>query len=299
MGLVRTVLKDEREAPAGYTLLVAVENPDPLEQLLRTARDLARGNDGELLVVSVVHKPVTSPFLLFTGDRIGEEFDEGRRALLDRAVSLADDVPTRRHLLVGSDVSDAVLRAAREGDADAILLGWRDRPRPSDIVLGATVDPVLRRAPCDVYVERVGTTANGLESVLVPTVGGPHAEAAADVAAAVAAANDATVTVVNLHPPNGTDDEIALARERVEETVEHLRDVDVERAVEPADDVASAIVESAEWHDLVVLGATRERRLRRRIVGSVAQQVVRDADPPVVVARRGSGGSLLSRLLGR
>ena len=303
MGDVRTVLKDEREAPTPYTLIVALANPAHLEQLLRTARDVARGNDGEIVLVSVVHKPANSPFMLFTGEHIGEAFDDGRRALLDRAASLPllEDVPVRRHLLVSDDVSDAVLRAVREADADAVLLGWRGRTSASDVVLGTTVDPVVRTAPCDVYVERVGTTADGLERVLFPTVGGSHAEAGAALARAIAAANDATVSVVSYLPPNPDEADRNAARELVEATASSIDDVDVETTVRAVDNVEASLVAAAADHDLVVLGATREGGVfrRRQVVGSVAEAVARQSDPPVVIAKRGDDRSIVDRLLAR
>lgn len=295
MAGARTVLKDEGAESVGYTLLVALANPAHVDQLMRTATDLA--DDGEVVVVSVIHKPVTSPFLLFSRGRIRAEFDEDRSPVLDRASAFAEDVPVRRHLLVSSDVSEALLRAVKESGADGLLLGLQDRPRPSDIVLGRTVDRVVARAPCDVFVERVGATADGVDAVLLPTVGGPHLRPATDLAGAVAGANDATVTVVSYVGSDADDAEWTAAREHVETAVGLLPDVDRETAVETTDNVTSTLVARADDHDLVVLGATRERTLRRRVVGSVAERVAREATPPVIIAKRRTERSLLERVL--
>lgn len=294
----RTIFADEPPDGDVYTVVVAVANPDTVDQLLRTAIDLASAHDGEVLAVSVVHKPLTSPFLLFSGERIREEYHDERALVLERATIFGSgtDVPVRRHLLVGSDVSEAVLQATRAGDGDALLLGWQDRTRPSDIVLGKTVDRVIARPPCPTYVERVGTTADGLDAILMPTVGGPHREAATDLVEAVARANDATVTVASFLPG---DDERARAdaTEHVAAAVDAIDGVACDRVVEPTDDVAASIVAAADDHDLVVLGATRERGLRRSVVGAVARRVAGDAAPPVVIARRGASPSLLERVL--
>jgi nucleotide-binding universal stress UspA family protein len=69
--------------------------------------------------------------------------------------------------------------------------------------------------------------------------------------------------------------------------------------VREAADAADAIVAAAEDHDFVALGATRERRFRNRVVGSVARSVGRRATPPVVIAKRPSGASLRERVFGR
>jgi len=297
MAGARTVFKDDPESARERTVLVALADPDRVDQLFRTARDLAGG--GEILVVSVIHKPVTSPFLLFSGGHIHEEYDDRRSPVLDRAAVLAEDaqVPVRRHLLVGSDVSEAILRASSESDADAILLGWQERPTASDIVLGRTVDRVVGRAPCDVYVERVGTTADRVNRLLLPTVGGPHLGPVTDLVGAVAAANDAAVTVVSYVSPDAGDGARAEARDHVETAAEMLPEVPREQRVGEATDVGAAVVEAAADHDLVALGATRERSLRRRVAGSVAGTVVREADPPVVIAKRARDRGFLDRVL--
>ncbi|WP_049922393.1 universal stress protein [Halopiger djelfimassiliensis] len=299
MGDVQTVIEDDSAPDQQYTLLVAIANPDHVTQLMRTAIDLAGDRDGQIRVVNVVHKPVTSPFILFSEERIKREFTDGQQAVLDEALAVASDssIPVQRSLLVGTDVSDALLSAVDDTDADALLLGWQERDRPSDVVLGTTVDPLIRRASCDVFVERVGTTADGMDTILLPTDGGPHIEPATDLAGAVARANDATVTVVSYVSPTAGDAERETARDHVALATDRLTDVPVDADVLETDDVADAIVTAGAEHDLITLGATREHRLRSRAVGSVAATVGQRATVPIVIAKRGSSGSLLERAL--
>ncbi|MFB6280579.1 MAG: universal stress protein [Haloferacaceae archaeon] len=300
MSDVRHVAGDDGPEP-GYAVVVAVANPDSVEQLMRTAIDLASDRDGRIRAVSVVHKPVTSPFLLFSDERIKREFATDRTAVLDRAVAAAEGagVPVDRSLLVGSDVAGAVRSAIEAADADAAVIGWRERSRPADVVLGTTVDPLLRRAPCDVFVERIGRTADGLDAVLLPTDGGPHVAPAADLAGAVARANAARVTVVSYVSPAAGADARDRAADLVAAAAGRLSGVTAETDVREADAVGEAIASAADDHDLVVLGATREGGLRTRVVGSVARTVGRRAAPPVVIARRGSDASLVDRALDR
>ena len=283
----------------GYTLVVAVSNPATVDQLMRTAVDLAADRDGGILAVSVVHKPPTSPFSLFSETRIKAAYADAQQAVLDAAVAAAadDPIPVRKRVLVGTDVADAIRSAVREAGADGLLLGWQEPPGAADVVLGTTVDPVLRRAPCDVFVERVGRTADGLEGILLPTVGGPHVPPATDLAGAVARANDASVSVVSYVSPDADDTERTEAREYVESATTRLEGVTVDAEVREAVAVTKAIEETAAGHDLVVLGATRERGFRRRVVGSVAAAIGETVTPPVVIAKRGPERSMLRRAL--
>lgn len=298
---VETVVEDDAASGRDYTVVVALDEPDPVEQLMRTAIDLAADRDGQIRAVTVVHKPATSPFLLFSDDRIKREFAGAENAILDAAVAAAEGspVPVRRSLVVGSNVSSTLRSVIAEAEADALVLGWRARPRPTDVVLGTTVDPLIRRGPCDVFVERVGTTADGLALICLPTVGGPHVDPATDLAGAVARANDAAVRVVSFVPPEADDADRAAAETHVAEATERLPGVEVEGGVEAAGDVAEALVAAADASDFVVLGATREARFRRGVVGSVAETVAQRVDPPVVIAKRRSTRSWLARRIGR
>ncbi|MFC6987977.1 hypothetical protein ACFQJD_03225 [Haloplanus sp. GCM10025708] len=71
-----------------YRLLVAVGNPDHVEQLMRTARDVAGDRDGEILVCSVVRQPQASPVSLYKDEVIKRDYGENEREIVDRAVEV-------------------------------------------------------------------------------------------------------------------------------------------------------------------------------------------------------------------
>lgn len=285
-----------------YTVLVAINKPDNAEQLMRTAVDLAVANDGRVHVVSVIHKHHTSPFLLFDDDYIKEEFSGDRERLVDRARAVAEEagVPVADSLLVGSSVSRSILDAIDEVDADAALLGWRGESKPSDIVLGTTIDPVVRRARCDVLVERVGLTASTVDSILLPTVGGPHAELATEVTGAIAARNDAVVDVLSVIEPDANDRSRDAATGHLDRSLELLPDsVETERLLIESEDIAETILEVGSDHDVIVLGATRQGALTRRIAGSIPQTVGAETDRPFVMTKRRPDRSRLGNLIAR
>lgn len=284
---------------ASYRIVVAVGNPSYAEQLVRTAVDLARGRDGEIHVVTVVHKPHNSPFSVFSDETIRTEFAGDRREILDRAVETAGGVvPVEGRVLVGTDVGRTLRSFVREIDADGLLVGWHGRPRRSEVVLGSTIDGLLHRAPCDVFVERIGPTANGVERVLLPVAGGPHVPLAAGVAGAIADANDATVRVLSVISPSATGRERERAEGHVSEATD-LLSVPTQTEIRESPAIDDAIVEAADECDLVVFGATRRGAVRRRLVGSIPQAVGRRSDRTVVIARRRSDPSILGRLFGR
>ncbi|ADD07641.1 UspA domain protein (plasmid) [Natrialba magadii ATCC 43099] len=280
-------------------ILVAVANPDHVEQLVRTAGDLAETTGAAVQIVSVVVKSPQSPFSMYSDERIIEQFSGNSRELLDKATAVAPDaVTTESELVVGRSVADGVLTQIAATDARAVVIGWQDRSGRTDAILGTNVDRLIRRAPCDLYVEQIGHEANGVESILLPVAGGPHVRPAATAAKAIAARNDASVHVLSVVAAD-VDDE--TARASVENAHTALREspgpaIETETQVREADEIVDGILDAAAAHDVLVLGATRQG-VMRRIVGSIPQSVVHRTDRTVILARAGEtvGGSVFDR----
>ncbi|RDI71476.1 universal stress protein [Halopelagius longus] len=288
----------------GGPVLVGLDDPAHVQQLVRTAGDLARLGDGTVRLVTVVVKPHDSPFGLFDDETIVREYGGDSRELVERADAPAD-VTVERDVVVARSPTRGLLKAVEKTDPSALLVGWRERSRRSDAVLGTTVDALVERAECDLYVERVGREADGVDSVLLPVAGGPHVDVAAMMAAAIAVRNDARVVVFSVAD---ADTDVAAATEFAEEGHRTLATVSgvepaVETVVREAANPTDAVGEEAANHDVVVLGATRRGALRRRLVGSVARRIVRRTDETIILARDGAvvGGPIhrLGELLRR
>jgi nucleotide-binding universal stress UspA family protein len=281
-------------------VLVGVESLDHVQQLVRTAGDLAHLGSGTVRVVTVAVKRTDSPFRMFSDETIVREFADRSHELLDRATT-PEGVTVEREVLVARSAAKGVLAAVEETDPAALVVGWRRQERRTDAVFGTTVDALVERAPCDLYVERVGQEANGVDSVLLPVAGGPHVETAARVATAIAARNDARVLVFSVGTPGDAGQFVAEGREALADA--DGPEVPVETATRESDDVTEAIVDESTAHDVVVLGATRQGALRRKLVGSVPRRVVDRTDRTVILARNGDvvGGPLhsLGRVLRR
>jgi nucleotide-binding universal stress UspA family protein len=284
-------MDDERfERP----VLVGVGNPEAAQQLVRTAGDLAALGEGTVRLVTVAVKPRDSPFGVFADETIVEEFAAESHALLE-SVTTPEGITLERDVVAGRSVAKGLLAAVEETDPTALVVGWHGRRRRSDAVLGSTIDTLVERAPCDLHVERVGREADGVESVLLPVAGGPHVDAAADAARAIAARNDARVLVLSV-ATDGTDTDIGEGF--VDEGRAALTGpgpaVEVSTAVGVAGDAADAIVAEASDHDVVVMGATRQGAIRRTLAGSVPRRVVDRTDRTVILARDGAtvGGPL-------
>ena len=117
-------------------IVVGVDDSEPSQRALDRAADLA-GYGSTLTVVSVARD----------GDRYAAgPLEKAREQLLRRHVSAT-------YLQPVGDPADELVDAARELEADLVVLGRRSRSLRR-LVLGSVSDAVVRRAPCDVLVVR-------------------------------------------------------------------------------------------------------------------------------------------------
>jgi APA family basic amino acid/polyamine antiporter len=266
-----------------YQIVVPIANPDNVEQLMSTATDIARDRNGEVLVLSVVDLPEQTPLAA------GQQYTDERRDVLNRAMATTDGgedgVPVSGTVRISHQIDRAILNTVDQYNSDAVLIGWGGwRSRRREVVLGSIVDTVVTEADCDVLVERIDLeTARTVESILLPTAGGPHADLAGEVARAIARATGARIELLRVVAP---DDDRANAEETVEDALTDFEDVTAEGTVIKNDDVVDAITERSGDHDLTVIGATREGLFQRLVFGAIPEQVGEGAESTVILARR-------------
>lgn len=269
------------------TLLVPVANPETVERLLDTAIDIARGRSMRIVVLHVVE--VSPQLPLSAGDSLIEEHGEEEQ-LLDDAVgqATAAGVSVESRMRYARDVATGIVGAVDVHDGDALLVGWRGRPRRRDVVLGSFLDRILGEAPCDVFVKRIRTPVGDIESILVPVAGGPHGKLAVELAGTIASQRDAKVHLLHVQQLTTSDSDQEDATALLDEYSFLLEDIDinVESTLLQSEHVAGTITDETANHDLTILGATREPFLRRMLVGSVAEGVGRAAVSSVILTRQ-------------
>jgi amino acid transporter/nucleotide-binding universal stress UspA family protein len=292
-----TVVTERVPSEADNQIVVPIANPESAPQLMRTATNIARDRNGEILVMSIVTVPQQTPL------SEGRNFIDDQRDVLDEAMAIAEDqdVPVSGTIRIGHDVAKAILNTVEQYDSDAVLMGWKGQHKSQrrDIVLGSNVDQVVQNADCDVLVERIGPDGGAAKSILVPTAGGPHAELAAEVADNIAHSNDATVEIVHVVRPDASESERTDAQEVLDEAKAEFSDettVTTEMLI--GDDVIDTIVERTGEHDLTIIGATREGLLQQFVFGALPEQVGWRSKSTIIMAKRNLGiTSRLSRWL--
>jgi len=301
--VIKTVYEEFPLEKGKFTILIPLANPFMAGNLIKFASLIARKREGRLVLLNVVRLPAQTP--LSSGSR----YIQASKKFISEFSELAD-VPTGSIIKIGHSVSEAILNAAEDVKPDLIVLGWRGRTYRRDFVLGSTIDPVILRAKCDAVVLRVGQEENleRIKNILIPTIGGPHATLAAEIAADIVSGHaimesegedeiqegngvkeknekteKGTITLMYVGEDNKDEEKANKVFEHAETVI---KGVTVEKKFAVSGNAVDTIVNEANKYDLILIGATEESFLKNFLRGVFPEKVVRKTKVPVAMTRK-------------
>jgi len=196
--------------------------------------------------------------------------------------------------------SDRIVEIAQADHAfDLIVIGTRGRTGVARWVLGSVAEHVVRHAPCSVLVARGRDEHAPFDHIACPVDFSDHAREAVHQATWLAARGGDGLSLWHVIDPRvlrgvATPDLVAdldrrasLELERWAARIEPAPPVALRcdiRVGDPADEVLAG-VEADDSIDLIAVGARSRTGIRRALLGSVAEKLVRHARCPVLVAR--------------
>jgi nucleotide-binding universal stress UspA family protein len=234
--------------------------------------------------------------------------------LADVRTRIHDEAGFEAEVSIGAGaVSPAIEEVVADLDADLVAMSTHGHGLMSRAWLGSVADELVRHCDVPILLVRPQTeeapdlTAEvPLSRVMIPLDGSELAEGALQAATSIGRAWNARFTLVRLvrYPQEAISaylpDSVRMAEEIVREGTlaaeEYLSGVEarlledgleVEHRVKVVNSVARGILKLAqeEETELVALASHGHGGLRRALLGSVADKVVRGAEQPVLVVR--------------
>jgi nucleotide-binding universal stress UspA family protein len=143
------------------TVVVPVVNSLSSERAVELACRLAEPQQAQILLVGVVEVPLSLPLDAgMPAQRLrAEEAIEVGAAICDQ-----HELPFDRVVIPARSAWEGIVRVARERRADLIVLGLDPKQRMPGEELSRNVAQVIRRANCEVIVDRPGHSLAGRES---------------------------------------------------------------------------------------------------------------------------------------
>lgn len=291
-------MMSQPQAEPRYHVLVAVGDREQLRPLLAVGCALARVRDGAVTLLCVTLDGARPDWLVVPEPPAASPRPETRP---EGAVEPCGDLPLNVLVRPGRDAGAVILATVRADPPDLLLLGWRGSPGRGRYLLGSTLDPIIRYAPCDVAVARandgpgapsgrdLAQVLGHVRRVLVPAAGGPNAPLALEMALHLSP--DAQVTALYVARDTLGQAEVALGYERLNTTLAPWAGGGrVQPKVVQAPGIIEGILtEAGAGYDLMLIGATRESFLDRVLFGNVPQAVAVRSSVPAIVVRHRAG----------
>jgi nucleotide-binding universal stress UspA family protein len=287
-----------------HKILCPIDFSPGSDRALHHAVELARHHQAELVIVHAWFLPpnVYASELAFPAvalDQLVRDVDRSLELAVGRAVQLGAPRVSGR-TLAGAAPGEIDRALAEDPSFDLVVIGTHGRTGVRRILLGSVAEKVVRHAPCSVLAVHDTDELRPFRSALCPI---DFSERSREAIALAGAILEPPATITLLHV--------------VEAPVSYAGDPHTDGFVEDLDRRAAALLErwAAEARaktgatvvtrsrvgapgvqtlsvlgddpgfDVVVIGSHGRTGLRRVLLGSVAEKVVRHAGRPVLVAR--------------
>jgi len=267
------------------SVVVALHNPDNVRTLLDFANPIARLRGRRLVAITAVVVPRQLPI------QEGLRWAHHRERLLKQAREYAAErgIDLKTDIVLSHHAHQGILAAAEQHRAEVLVMGWKGFTEARERIFGEVADHVIRHAPCDLMLLKVGADRE-FKSCLFPTAGGPHARLAAVFVNELAKAFEMTVTAAYVVPEGAPQQVRAAGEQWIEKTLAHVEDpVTVEKRLIESRSVVGGIAMASRDYDLVVIGAAKEPLFRKLLFGEIPEKVARFSPASVLVVKRYEG----------
>ena len=132
-------------------VLVALRDVQSVESLVALACQVSSGMEAELTALHVVEIPMATPI-----EADDEVLDHPGHEILEHARKYAAEHfsrPMAAKLLRARQAGEAIVGESQEQEVDTLVMGYHQPHTLGEILLGSTVQYVVRHAPCRVIVQ--------------------------------------------------------------------------------------------------------------------------------------------------
>jgi nucleotide-binding universal stress UspA family protein len=258
-------------------ILLPVVYPSEARDNLELAARLLHPK-GKLVALKVVRVPEESSL----SEGAGEAADS--RAALDEIRAMLPDPRFELKTLVrvSHRLSESIIESVATESADLLLLPWKGSARSEAFLFGRTIDRLVETPPCNLLVARVGDLSK-YKKILLPVRGGPYAEFALQIADQLALSFSGEITVLH------SEQRFVSAEFGEALYATFLRRLQfqprVKRLVTVQGNPHEVILQEAQRHDLVIIGASAGTEPQSFVLGPVVEQIARSTDKPLVVIK--------------
>ncbi|WP_267383317.1 chloride channel protein [Cyanobacterium sp. uoEpiScrs1] len=274
-------------------ILLPLANLDSATALFKIGAAIASQKQSELECLRIVKVPKHS------NPAQTSLANQPYRQLLQHLEKLGKNkgLPVHTQIRVAHDISQAILETIRDRHINLMILEWTEDSRTPGAVFGHVVDFLIRKAPCELVLVKLGDNhdvyPHNLDkdaTWLIPIAGGPNAQRAMELLPGLTGlynrSRSPIIWLCKVFSPDGDFPQY----QALEQTAQELKRT-LERLVIPlpirSQSVADAVVHlaTAENCDVVMLGVSREGLLEQVMYGNLPKTIARQVRSTVILVR--------------
>jgi nucleotide-binding universal stress UspA family protein len=279
-------------------IIVGVDDREGGRDAVALASTLTAFTGGELIAVRAYPyeaRPSRASVGGFEEDMRADAKEELERIVTESTAQ------ARRVIIGDTSPARALHRIAEDEDADLLVVGSTHRGQIGRVLVGGVTAGVLHHAPCPVAVAPLGyaTRAGRPTAIGVGYDGSDEARHALSMAGELAKASGAQVrilaavatpiraTTIAAYEPDWLDEAREESRAEVDEAQQVLERVGVSSSGDVVVGLpVEQLAELSHEVDLIVVGSRGWGPVRRLLLGSTSERLVREAACPVIAVPR-------------
>jgi nucleotide-binding universal stress UspA family protein len=280
-------------------MLIAVDGTESSRHALEQGLNLAKAEEGEVLLTSVV--PSYDGDLRLLGDKSAlTAMREPYEQALEQARALAEQAGVRAQAqLLEGDPVEELLVAAEEADVDCIAVGKRGSYYSDLIPVGSVASKIIHLSEADVLLVPPHKEVR-LHRILTPFDGSDHARFAAERAIDLSARYGSALYVATVYElplegfaqnpdlANVFHNKAAKSQKPIMEAASAKGLRDPQAIVRQGEPVYKAIIEMIREEDIgLVVMSNTGRGNYRLLLGKVSERVIGSGAAPVLLAKKG------------
>ena len=215
--------------------------------------------------------------------------DTGKESINEMKLYFQSQVPVNFTIKYCRNIARGIITAAREREAEFIVLGWGGKSRNKAYKLGSVIDPVLECAPTNVLVvKQVSNTVP--QRIFVPVAGGRNSTFAVEIAMRLIDPNKGMIIVLNVKTGNepivfdvANFIEEVTARTNFPRDKIHSKTIESKRVVET---ILEEIENPSNRCDMVVIGSSARSLWHPFMKDSVANKVAKRCTKSIIIAQK-------------
>lgn len=293
-------------------ILIPLDGSFLAEQAIPYAQAVAKDAELVLLAVAVLPEAEKDPIgrIVATVDEVAARNEsEALAGLRHAAQAWLGDRARVSFKVTSGDPADEILRLAQSTRADLIVMASHGRGAVGRVAFGGVADRVAHHSPIPVLIIRPADAAAEvtpvvLRRVIVPLDGSVISERALPVATALAVSLERPIVLLRaidsaqalgpyveawVIPPDVVETIETTAQRELEAQGDALKTAGVEAVVQLwRGNPSNAINEAARAGEVIVMTSHGRTGLRRWLLGSVAEKLVRTSPVPVMIVPVGA-----------